>query len=858
MQRKRILPSILSFVLILTLLAQVIVLPIFAKEQEGAISEGGFSFAIDHTVDFEGKIVDVKGTAGSNNFSTADFDPGIYTDTDETIIQTLASAICARNTAQQIVNYKTNKELKKADILAFYYTAMDTLNSYDYYSVTRCSFNASYYIVNNKDYYFTIIYTLEFYLTPQQEQDVNTKIEEILEQLDVFDKSNLEKLSAAYRYICDTITYNSEAAHRFTTYGALIEQECVCQGYALALMRLLWALDVDIDVAVGIGNGGNHMWNIVKLDGEYFLLDSTWDSGNGIPCYFWFLKGSDDFDDHAPTSPYPAALSNDNHEKAAELSHSWVYDESNQQHYCTACYTRDTVLGHKVVIDKGFAPTCTESGLTDGCHCVLCKSVIDAQQTIPATGHDYFEEITTHASCTDAGAKTYTCSTCSHSYTEAIAATGHSPIIDEAVSPTCTKAGLSEGSHCSVCGAVIRAQETIPATGHAEIIDPAIAANCTDSGVTEGSHCALCGIVLKAQEPVARLGHDYSYTGHSDGTHTGTCNRCEKTVTQEHTFENGLCFCGAKEATLDESISIYHTLDLASDISVTFAVPQTALASYDSYYLECILPEYEGNEQISSSTVRIEPVVSGNYYYFTLTGITAVRMGDMVEATLHMTKNGFKYISKTDSYSVATYAYGMLNSTMDSKMLTLCADLLRYGAEAQRYKAYRTDALVDASMTETHKSHLSNTESLIFTTTDSYLGDVESPFLTWVGKTLDLGSKVGMKFVFNAKNYSGDVASLSMRVSYQSSNGEVKTTTLTGAEAYGSNGTYYSFTFYGLLASELRTVMDVAVYDGDIQLSETLRYSAESYASKNTSGALAPLCKALFAYSDSAKAYFSK
>jgi hypothetical protein len=60
------------------------------------------------------------------------------------------------------------------------------------------------------------------------------------------------------------------------------------------------------------------------------------------------------------------------------------------------------------------------------------------------------------------------------------------------------------------------------------------------------------------------------------------------------------------------------------------------------------------------------------------------------------------------------------------------------------------------------------------------------------------------------------------------------------------------------LASELRTVIDVAIYEGETRLSETLRYSAETYASKNTTGELAPLCKALFAYSDSAKMYFEK
>ena len=200
----------------------------------------------------------------------------------------------------------------------------------------------------------------------------------------------------------------------------------------------------------------------------------------------------------------------------------------------------------------------------------------------------------------------------------------------------------------------------------------------------------------------------------------------------------------------------------------------------------------------------------------------------------------------------------MLNSSKDAKMLTLCADLLRYGAEAQSFKGYRTDALVDADMTETHRSYLSSTESLTFTATDSYLGDLANSTITWVGKTLDLGSKVGMKFVFNAKNYTGDLSKLSMKVTYQGSTGETKSVTVTGIETYNANNKQYSFTFYGLLASELRTIVDVAIYDGNSQLSETLRYSAESYAAKTGTTALAALTKALFAYSDSAKSFFTK
>ena len=67
------------------------------------------------------------------------------------------------------------------------------------------------------------------------------------------------------------------------------------------------------------------------------------------------------------------------------------------------------------------------------------------------------------AKCTEDGKKIYKCSKCGKVMkTEKIDAAGHTPVTDPAVAPTETTDGLTEGSHCSVCGAVLTAQEVIP------------------------------------------------------------------------------------------------------------------------------------------------------------------------------------------------------------------------------------------------------------------------------------------------------------------------------------------------------------------------------------------------------------
>lgn len=210
---------------------------------------------------------------------------------------------------------------------------------------------------------------------------------------------------------------------------------------------------------------------------------------------------------------------------------------------CGDSYTEEIPLkAHNEVTDYGKAATCTETGLTDGLHCSVCKKVLVAQSEIPKTNHEYNAsyKVIKDATCTEKGTIRYYC-ICGKTKDEELPLTEHEAVIDKAVAATCTKEGKTQGSHCDICNKVIIPQETVPKTDHIAVTDKAVAPTCVNSGKTEGSHCSVCKKVLKEQETIAATGkHKLKHIAEKKATESSSavqehwkCSVCDQLFADE-------------------------------------------------------------------------------------------------------------------------------------------------------------------------------------------------------------------------------------------------------------------------------------------------------------------------------------
>lgn len=121
------------------------------------------------------------------------------------------------------------------------------------------------------------------------EKKLFKKVNKVIEKVIDADMTALEKEEAVYRWITENCEYdfrhyevpNAAPRESYEPYGAIVEGKAVCLGFATAFQLFMDVLDIECITVVGAAfeSMEDHAWNMVKIDGEWYCCDPTWDAG---------------------------------------------------------------------------------------------------------------------------------------------------------------------------------------------------------------------------------------------------------------------------------------------------------------------------------------------------------------------------------------------------------------------------------------------------------------------------------------------------------------------------------------------------------------------------------------------------
>lgn len=369
------------------------------------------------------------------------------------------------------------------------------------------------------------------------------------------------------------------------------------------------------------------------------------------------------------------------------------------------------VKAHTPETIPGKAATCTEDGLTDGEKCSVCGTVLKEGQKIPALKHDYTDvtpewkwegyesatatfvctrencgnaevvtatvesKVTVEATCEKEGEKTYTATVTfgDKQYTdtkaEKLAKADHTPETVPGKEATCTEAGLTEGEKCSVCGAIIKAQEEIPAKGHTMTLVEAAEPTCTEAGHIAYYECSVCHEYYSSDaEGKNEITLDSTVSGEPSG-HSETLSvrvGTEPTATAEGTYEFVCPDCQAVVKTepipalTDENVKngTYHY-----SVSYRYVGNSTMAYLYKDKQYELADNKYDVPAFVVESTATSERIQSPSNMMIDVSSLPA-------SVTFSS-----RYLSGNTSLDAARYGAYIKNAVAGTYKLVLPADL---------------------------------------------------------------------------------------------------------------------------------------------------------------------------------------
>jgi len=163
-------------------------------------------------------------------------------------------------------------------------------------------------------------YLIEEFSSKEQINEAIQEIEQVKNKIIKNKKSNTyDNIKMVHDYLIENVQYDTTISkdNIYNIYGAMINQEAVCEGYARSFKYLMDCLGIPCSLVIGKGTNSegeteNHAWNYVQIEENWYAIDTTWDdpvSKTGWVSesakYRYFLKGSNEMvKDHIPNGQF--------------------------------------------------------------------------------------------------------------------------------------------------------------------------------------------------------------------------------------------------------------------------------------------------------------------------------------------------------------------------------------------------------------------------------------------------------------------------------------------------------------------------------------------------------------------------
>lgn len=279
-------------------------------------------------------------------------------------------------------------------------------------------------------------------------------------------------------------------------------------------------------------------------------------------------------------------------------------------------------------------------------------------------------------------------------------------------------------------------------------------------------------------------------------------------------------------------------LTFQEDIGFQMILLNNVAKNYDSFYVECVHHDPVDGE----NTQVLEGVKMGTYAYKFTKNMLSWSMPDLLTITIYAEKDGVQYIGQSFTNSVELEALNIINSkkSSDAKTCRVLVDMLNYGAAVQTSFKHNASQLANANLGEFASYGTTETPVCSATTSIGTAGSVSV-----VNFAISMQSKVELQFILRNVTENCELRSyvdgnLYATVPYS---------------AFIDRGTMKQAKL-AIKAADMRTVMDIAVYDTTTNQPVSAVYTTcvEAFASSQIGGTYNDVFIAMIKYGDAVAA----